>query len=1084
MKYIQGSGGGGKGGNNHTPVEADDSLQSIQYASVTDVLSEGECSGLDDGYKSIFLNGTTVQDANGNNNFQGYQIYFKAGTQNQSYIPALAANEIERADIGSLPLTNGNPVIKSVTNSNASRLRVTIQIPTLRIIQDDGDIIGHKVSIKIRVQYNGGGYTTVVEDEIKGKSSNNYLRDYVFPITGAFPVDVEVSRISADDSNSRQSSLTNWVGLTEIIDEKLSYPNTCLTHLRFDARQFSNIPSRKFLLRGILCKLPTNAQVDLTTHIGRVTYTGIWDGTFSAATWCNDPSWLLFAMLTNKRWGVGLEEDTLDKFDFYSISKYCNELVSDHKGGLEPRFSLNTVLNTRKSIYDAIKEITAIFRGMSYYGAGSIVVSQNAPADSSYIIGASNVIDGNFEYTGTSQKARHTTCTVAYQSYEKLGEIEHEYIEDVDAVAKYGVINKEIRSIGCYSQGQAHRLGLWTLKSEQLLTQTCTFSIAMDSGIILRPNMVIDIADSLKSGYRHTGRIRSGSTTNVINIDSGENINIDLTLNPKISVILPSGILETKTISLIDPTNKTVTVSQAFTEPPNAESVYLLQNDSIQSQQYRIIDITEQSKNICTVTALQYNASIYNAVDQGEPITVRNITDLDAAPSPVTDIEDREFLYSDGQGVFVGCDLSWQHDRQRVTEFRVTYRIDNDNWATVSTSSPSISLRQGGNFGALRAGLLQVQIQAFNYLGKGSVIATHEVPLAGKTAAPEDMVNFTMIPTNGLARLQWTQSISLDVVVGGLVRLRYSPDLTGVTWSNSTSIHSDLTGTAKEAYADLKEGTYLAKFVDSGGRESVNAAYVEFTKPDLENLHNINTQTENNTYSGNKTNLTVTSGELLLAANGNVLHTDGVYLFANNPIDLGDVYSVQLESILKARSFFPNAITMNSMGLDFDPNATPNTTGFAALTSFVGTTPSTCDANLYIRTTQQDPNSNPTWTTWRPFNNAQFKARGYELKLTMTSGGDNTAQIAITNLKVESNMPVRTINGNATTSSSNDYQVTFDNKFAAIPAIGITFSASSSGDYYNVSSTTATGFNVSIYNSSNQRQARAFNWTATGYGKG
>ena len=348
------------------------------------------------------------------------------------------------------------------------------------------------------------------------------------------------------------------------------------------------------------------------------------------------------------------------------------------------------------------------------------------------------------------------------------------------------------------------------------------------------------------------------------------NINIDLTLNPKISVILPSGILETKTISLIDPTNKTVTVSQAFTEPPNAESVYLLQNDSIQSQQYRIIDITEQSKNICTVTALQYNASIYNAVDQGEPITVRNITDLDAAPSPVTDIEDREFLYSDGQGVFVGCDLSWQHDRQRVTEFRVTYRIDNDNWATVSTSSPSISLRQGGNFGALRAGLLQVQIQAFNYLGKGSVIATHEVPLAGKTAAPEDMVNFTMIPTNGLARLQWTQSISLDVVVGGLVRLRYSPDLTGVTWSNSTSIHSDLTGTAKEAYADLKEGTYLAKFVDSGGRESVNAAYVEFTKPDLENLHNINTQTENNTYSGNKTNLTVTSGELLLAANGNV----------------------------------------------------------------------------------------------------------------------------------------------------------------------------------------------------------------------
>ena len=164
MKHIQGSGGGGKGGGRHTPVEADDSLQSIQYASVTDLISEGQIQGLDDGYKSIFLNGTPVQDANGNNNFEGYSIDIRTGTQNQSYIPALAANEIERSDIGSIPLTFGNVTIKQITNTTASRARVTIQIPTLRIIEDDGDIIGHKVIIKIRVEYNGGGYTTVVQD--------------------------------------------------------------------------------------------------------------------------------------------------------------------------------------------------------------------------------------------------------------------------------------------------------------------------------------------------------------------------------------------------------------------------------------------------------------------------------------------------------------------------------------------------------------------------------------------------------------------------------------------------------------------------------------------------------------------------------------------------------------------------------------------------------------------------------------------------------------------------------------------------------------------------------------------------------
>ncbi len=1071
MTVIRGSGGGSKGGGNRTPVEADDSLQSIQMANVVDLVSEGEVQGLDDGYKSIYLDGTPVQDANGNNNFEGYQIETRNGTQSQPYISSLTANEVERTNIG-LPveLLNGNVTVKQITNTAASKIRVTISIPTLRIIEDDGDIVGNTVTIKIRIQYNGGGYSVVKQDEIKGKSSNNYLRDYVFPLTGAFPVDIELSRVSPNSSTKKESK-TFFSGLTEIIDEKLSYPNSALVFLRFDSRQFSNIPSRKYLLRGVKTQLPNNAQVDTTTHIGRVTYSGIWDGTFGAAQWHSDPSWHLYNLLINDRYGVGLDAATLDKFDFYTISQYCNELVDDHKNGLEVRMALNMLINTRKAVYDTIKEITAIFRGMSYYGAGSLVVVQDSPQDSKYLLGAANVVDGNFEYTGTSQKARHTTCTVAYQSYDKLGETEFEYVEDVDAVAKNGVINKQIKALGCYSQGQAHRIGLWTLKSEQLLTNTVSFSVAIDSGIVLRPNMVIDIADELKSGHRHTGYVSTGSTTTVIKIDNSTNISIDLTKNPEISILLSTGIVEKKPIQNIDINTKTITVSSAFSEAPNAESVYILQSTEVQTQQFRVIEISEQDNGVYSVIALQYNSSIYNAVDNGDPITTRNITNLDAAPDPVTDIEDEEFLYSDGQGVFVGCDLSWQHNMKRVTEFRITYRVDNDNWASVRTSSPSISLRQGGNFGALRAGTLQVQIQAVNYLNKGSTIANHSVALAGKTAAPADMVNFTMIPTNGLARLQWSQSTDLDVVVGGLVRLKHSPDLAGVTWANATSIHSDLTGTAKEAYADLKEGTYLAKFVDSGGRTSVNAAYVEFQKPDLGNLYNINTQTEQNNFTGNKTNLTVTSGELLLAANGSVLHTTGTYLFANNPIDLSDVFSISLESKLKVRSFFPNAATVDTF---------PN---WDSLTSIDGSTPANTDIKLYIRTTQTNPSSSPTWTTWRPFNNAEFKARGYELKAEFETN-DSAAQIAIQTLEVTSNMPLRTINGTGTASSSGDVTITFANKFAAAPVIGITFSASSTGDYYNISSTTSTQFSVSIFNLSNGREARAFTWTATGYGKG
>jgi len=1094
MKYIRGA-GSGKGGGNKTPVEADDSLQSIQMANVMDLISEGEIQGLDNGFNSIFLDGTPVQDVNGNNNFTGYQIETRNGTQIQQYISVpsndgVQGSEIEVGQNIGLPVelirgtgTNPNVTVKQINNNAATKVRVTISIPVLRKIESDGDIVGTSVKIKIRVQYSGGSYALVKEDEIKGKSSNNYQRDYVFPLTGSFPVNIELSRITNDSTSTKLSNKTFWSNLTEIIDEKLSYPNSALVFLRFDSRQFSNIPRRKYLIRGLKTQLPSNASVDTTTHLGRVTYSGIWDGTFGAAQWHSDPAWHLYNLLINDRYGVGLNAATLDKFDFYTISQYCNDLVPDRKGGEEVRMALNMVINQRRQVYDAIKELTSIFRGMTYYGAGSLVVTQDSLQDSKYLIGNSNVVDGAFEYTGVSQKARHTTCTVAYSSYDKLGEVDYEYVEDVDAVAKYGIINKQLKALGCYSQGQAHRIGLWVIKSEAILTSTVSFTVAIESGIILRPGMVIDIADELKTGYKHTGYISTGSTSTVVKIDSGENISIDLTKTPEMSILLSSGIVEKRTIQNIDVNAKTITVSTAFSEVPNPESVYILQSTEVQPLQYRVITVDEQEQGLYSVTALEYNSSIYNAVDQDSAITTKNVTDLSAAPNPPTDAVDKEFLYSDGQGVFVGCDISWKHDMKRVSEFEVTYRVDNDNWATVRTSSPSISLRQGGNFGALRAGVLQVQIQAKNYLNKSSTILSHTVNLAGKTAAPSSVQNLTMIPTNGLARLQWTQSEDLDVIVGGLVRLRHSPLLSGVSWANSSSIHSDLTGTAKEAYCDLKEGTYLAKFVDSGGRTSVDAAYVEFQKPDLNNLQNINTQTEHNSFNGNKTNLEVDSGELVLSANGSVLHTTGTYLFANNPIDLGDVFSISLESKLKVRSFFPNAITINQMGLDFDPNAAPNTTGFAAVPSFTGDTPDNADVKLYIRTTQTATNASPTYTSWRPFNNAEFKARGYELKAEFETN-DSAAQLAIQELEVKSNMPLRTISGTGTSSSSGDVTISFANKFAASPVIGITFSATTSGDYYNISSTSATQFSVSIFNANNDRQARAFTFTATGYGKG
>ena len=1109
-KYIQGAGGGGKfgGGSDSTPTEADDTLQSVQFANVLDLISEGEIEGLEDGNKSIFLDDTPVEGSDGTDNFSGYTIVTRNGTQAQSHIPG-PFNAVEKETLVDVEVKKDTPVTRTITDTDVDRVRVTLTIPALQILQDDGDVVGNKVTIKIQIQYNGGGYNDAINDTISGKSSNRYQRDYLIDLTGSHPVDVRMVRVSADETSQKRASTTVFQSFTEIIDDKFRYPNSALVALRFDSRQFSSIPPRKYLIRGIKIKIPSNATVDTETHLGRLTYSGIWDGTFQAATWCSDPAWILYDLLISERYGAGVPESTLDKYDFFAVSQYANSLVSDGAGGQEPRFSCNMLINSRDEVYNVIQQMTAIFRGISYYSAGSLTLLQDRPTDPQYLIGQSNVIDGIFEYSGTSQKARHTVAVVAWQSYDTRGDTEYEYVEDHDAVAKYGIIKKDIKAIGCYSQGQAHRIGKWALLSEQNLTETCQFSVALESGIVLRPGMVIDVADPVRAGSRRSGRIQSATTTQ-ITADSSNDLTVALAAqnSPKLSVMLPTGVVETRDIPVggIQPqTDGTcdIDVTSAFSQAPAANSVFMVQTEELLSQQFRVTSVAESEDGIYGVSAIAYNSTIYDAVEADVALTPRSISNLSAIPNAVDSIENEEFLYEDGSSVFVGASVSWNHDRQNVNEFRVQYRIDDDNFETVQTASPSVTLRN------LRAGTLTVQISARNYLNKSSKITSAQFVLVGKTAAPSDVTGFSMIPVNGQARLSWDQAPDLDVRVGGVVRLRHSPDLTGVTWATSTSISDDVAGAATETYEDLKPGTYSIKFVDSGGRESLNAVYVEFTKADLDNVQNVNTQTEDPLFAGTKTNLRIdtaqneleldfsgtetasvgdvlaedgtlilmeddTDGTTLLGLEGNdALLTSGTYFFENNPITFSDVFSVKLDSTLRARAFYPYGIFLDDRP-DFD-----------AIVDFDGAAPTAPDVKLFIRTTQDDPAGSPTYTSYRKYNNAEFKARAFELKAEFTTGNE-LEQIAVDQLRVVANMPIRTVTGSVTTSTSADVSVAYGtgNKFAATPSVGIVFTTNSSGDYYVISNSSATGFDVSVYNSSDTRIAKTVNWTATGYGKG
>ncbi len=1076
--------GSKKGGGDRTPTEAPDTLSSTQFARVLDLVSEGEI----DQYEDVFLEKTSLS------NFSGFARDFRLGTQNQTAILIESGTLEATTAVGVAVTQSGGPITRTVTNSDIDRVSVTVQIPTLQIIEADGDIVGHSVSFNISLQFNGGGYFVYSQETISGKTSNPYSRTYNVSLAGAsFPVDIRLTRTSVDETSAKRQNSLNWTSFTTIIDEVLRYPNSAIHFLEFNAQNFNSIPERRFLIRGIKVQIPHNASVDTTTHLGRITYAGLFDGTLVAATWTNDPAWCLYDLLKNTRYGCSIPDSHLDKFDFFAISQYCNELVSDGKGGQEPRFSLNCVLNTRKEVFTVIKELTNVFRGLAYFTAGSFVVKQDKPTDSTYVINPSMVVDGFFEYNGTSLKSRHTCVTVAYQSYDMLGEVLFERVEDADAVRVYGVNHKEVRSIGCYSQGQAQRLGRWILETERYLTQTVSFTVSQDAGVILSPGMVVSVADPLKTISRRGGRIHE-ATLNSITVDSTEDIGtITLAQNPKIIVVLGNGLLQQKTVSAIaspttasggeDTTKKKFTVSSNFSQVPSSGGFYAIETDNITLEKFRILRVTEEEDQTFSITAIQYDGSIYARADS-PIVTTPTPNPIGAAPNAVTDIAFTTFYYQSGATVLIGTDISWTHDGLRTVQYFVEYKIDNDNFQQIITTSPNATLK------SLRVGTLTVRVTAFNFTGGRSPTYSETHTISQNTNPPDDVQSLTANQISQTqAVLNWPASTSRDVLTGGKVVIKHSanPNATFATAASLTTV----VGSATSANVPAITGKYFAVFENILGVQSSSPASVAFTLTSGNQILIIDRKedTDNPTFQGTFTDVEkysppnyptpltgiVLSGDILWDSVSDVdalvswdfpnnVLSSGTYEFANT-LDLEDKYTILLERRFAFTGF--------------------NVTTGAAVTDV--------DAKVFVSTTDDDPTSgSATFTSFQEFTTTILSARAFKFKTVLTSS-NTTSNICVTELGFRMFMTPSTQFPTAPIASGTSQKaVTFPNKFftgvsATIggvggftPIVNANILNIQTGDTIAISSITKSGYNADVKDSSGNFVNRNFVYQATG----
>lgn len=783
-----------------------DTLDSTQYVSVVDLISEGEIQGLKDGLRSIYLNNTPLQNPDGSYNFQEVTVDTRNGTQEQSYIPITTGIENE-IPVGVVVEYN-TPVVRTITDQSVNAVRITISVPQLQRYESDGDIRGEWFTFQVQVQYNGAGYTTVLDQEIKGRTSDLYQRDYSVGLSGAFPVDIRVVRTRVASTNPQVFNDFSWASYTEITYAKPRYPNSALVAMSFNAAQFSAIPTRSYLVRGIKVHIPNNATVDSAT--GRLIYNGIWNGTFGAAQWCSDPAWILWDLLTSSRYGFGdhIQESQLDRWAFYSASQYASQLVPDGFGGQEPRFSCNVNIQTAEEAYKLINDMCSVFRVMPYWSTGALTISQDKPSDYTYYFTPANVTEGGFTYQGGSRKNRPTVCVVSYLDL-NTRDIAYEVVEDAAGIAKYGVVKTEISAFACTSRGQAYRIGEWLLYSERYESEVVTFTAAVEAGVLVRPGALIKIADPVRSGERRGGRIVSATTTTVT-VDNATG----LTSSGTLSIILPNGAAEERTVTGL--TGNTFTVSTAFSVAPANNGVWLYGDNTIAATLWRVLSVQEQDDSNYAISAIAYDPSKYDYIERGTPLQERDVTNLDVIPAAPTGISFIEALQQYQNEIRSTLLVSWQ-SVTNAASYQVRWRKDNGNYTIATVPSAQYELVD------ITPGTYEFKIFSLSAaLRPSSTSLDASFVALGKTAPPADVTNFMSILDSDIGvTLNWSKNTELDIQGYEIWQ--------GNQWGTGTLIGLFSATSAKVGLLPIGTTTWWIKALDTSGVYSLNAISTSLT---------------------------------------------------------------------------------------------------------------------------------------------------------------------------------------------------------------------------------------------------------------
>ncbi|MFQ6285603.1 host specificity protein J [Yersinia enterocolitica] len=721
-KQIKGRKGGSS--NATTPVESPDSIQSTAKAKILLALGEGEFAGGLDG-TNIYLDGTPIKNPDGSSNFTGVTWEYRAGTQAQDYIQGMP--NVENEITVNTELKSDTPWVRSVTNTQLSAVRVRFGWPSLQRQADNGDVGGYRIEYAIDVSTDGGAYSTLLNTAIDGKTTTLYERSHRINLPKATTGwQIRSRRITANANSGRIADRMNTEAISEVIDAKLRYPNTALLYIEFDATQFQNIPAISCEPKGRVIRVPTNYDPDTRS------YSGVWDGSFKWA-YTNNPAWVFYDIVLAERFGLGLRIDStqVDKWELYRIGQYCDQPVPDGRGGsgTEPRFTCDVYIQSQSEAFTVLRDLAAIFRGMTYWGNNQLCALSDMPRDVDYIFTRANVIDGRLTYGGGSEKKRYTTAMVSWSDPANNFQDAIEAVSDNDLVRRYGINQIDMTAIGCIRQTEANRRGRWALLTNSK-DRIVNFNVGLDGAIPL-PGHIIGVADEMLSGRKMGGRISSAS---------GRNITLDRVADVKagdrLLVNLPSGVAQGRTVQAVN--GKIVTITTAYSETLAAESGWSIDADDLAIQQYRVTGIADNDDNTYSISAVQHDPDKYERIDTGARIDERPISVIPPGvqPPPTNVVIDSFSALSQGLAVTT-LRVTWEPAASAIA-YEAEWRRDNGNWISAPRTSA-----QGFQVEGIYAGQYQARVRAINPSEISSVWANaQETTLNGKEGNPPMPVGF------------------------------------------------------------------------------------------------------------------------------------------------------------------------------------------------------------------------------------------------------------------------------------------------------------------------------------------------------